>query len=87
MSNLTPEVVQRFNLTESEGVIVVGVESTSKSAEAGVMVGDIIKEVNHQAIKTVKEYTKAIAKLGSGETVQLFIRRINTGFMVIKLVK
>ena len=42
VENLTPEMAQRFNITETSGVIVADVKSDSKGAEAGVMVGDII---------------------------------------------
>ncbi|QTA91795.1 DegQ family serine endoprotease [Desulfonema magnum] len=87
VSDITPEVSRRFNIKESEGVIVVGVEPGSKGEKADVMSGDIIKEVNHKTIKTVDDYTEAIRKIKSGESVQMFIRRMNSGFIVIKLTK
>ena len=87
VENLTPEMAQRFNITETSGVIVADVKSDSKGAEAGVMVGDIIKEVNHTDIKSVDDYVAAIDKVENGGTVQMFIKRINAGFLVIKLTK
>jgi len=87
VTDLTAEVARRFNLKELEGVIVVGVEAESKGDEAGVQVGDIIKEVNHQTVQTVSDYTRVIAAVRAGESIQLFIRRMSTGFIVIKLVK
>jgi serine protease Do len=87
VTDLTAEVARRFNLKELEGVIVVGVEAESKGGESGVQVGDIIKEVNRQAVQTVEDYTRVIAGVRPGETIQLFIRRMSTGFIVIKLVK
>ena len=87
VTDLTAEVARRFNLKEAEGVIVVGVEAESKGGEAGVQVGDIIKEVNHQAVQTVADYLRVIDAVRPGESIQLFIRRMNTGFIVIKLVK
>ncbi|MEW6672035.1 MAG: DegQ family serine endoprotease [Thermodesulfobacteriota bacterium] len=87
VTDLTAEVARRFNLKEPEGVIVVGVEAESKGDEAGVQVGDIIKEVNHQAVQTSADYGRAVAGVRPGETIQLFIRRMNTGFIVVKLVK
>jgi len=87
VTDLTAEVARRFNLNEAEGVIVVGVEAESKGGEAGVQVGDIIKEVNHQAVQTVADYSRVIDAVRPGESIQLFIRRMNTGFIVIKLVK
>jgi serine protease Do len=87
VSDLTPELAQRFNIGETTGVIVIGVESESKGAEAGVQVGDIIKEINHQVMETVKDYSAALQKIKSGESANLFIWRRNAGFLVIKLTK
>jgi len=87
VTDLTSEMAQRFNLGETTGVVVVGVESGSKGSEAGVQVGDIIKEINHQAIETGKDYTASMQKIKTGESVNLFIWRKNAGFLVIKFTK
>ncbi len=87
VSKVTTEIARRFNITEAEGVIVVGIEPGSKGEEAGVMTGDIIKEVNHKAIKTVNDYADVIGKINTGESINLFLWRINTGFLVVKLTK
>jgi serine protease Do len=87
VTNLTSEMAQRFNLGETAGVVVVGVESDSKGSEAGVRVGDIIKEINHQEIETVEDYTAAVQKIKAGESVNLFIWRKNAGFLIIKFNK
>jgi serine protease Do len=87
VTDLTSEMAQRFNLGDTAGVVVVGVESGSKGSEAGIQVGDIIKEINHQAIESVKDYTAAVQKTKTGETINLFIWRKNAGFLVIKFNK
>jgi len=87
ITELTPEMAQRFNINDTAGVLVVGVASGSKGAEAGVQVGDIIKEINHRVIETVQDYTASVQKIKDGESVNLFIWRKNAGFLVIKLTK
>jgi serine protease Do len=87
VENLTPEIASRFSIKEETGVIVSDVTSGSKGAEAGVMVGDIIKEVNHQEVKNVDEYLKAVDSVDTGDAVQMFIKRANVGFLVIKMTK
>ena len=87
VSNVPPEVARQFNLKDTEGVVVVGVEPDSKGEKAGILTGDIIKEINHEDVDDVDEYSKEIGKIKSGETIYMYILRPNRGFMVIKLIK
>ncbi|MBA3019043.1 MAG: PDZ domain-containing protein, partial [Desulfobacteraceae bacterium] len=87
VSELTPEIVRHFNINEAGGIIVIDVEPESQGAQAGVMVGDIIKEINHQPITTVKDYKKEIKELKKGDSILMFIKRINAGYVVVKLTK
>ena len=87
VAELTPEISQRFGIGETTGVIVLNVVSDGKGAEAGVQMGDIIKEINHRIIESVKDYTEAMDKIKENESVNLFIWRKNAGFLVIKLNK
>jgi serine protease Do len=87
VSELTPEIARHFNITEAGGVIVIDVESESQGMKAGVRVGDIIKEINHQPIKTVKDYKNEIKKLKKGDSIQMFIKRVNGNFDVVTLTK
>jgi serine protease Do len=87
VTNVTSEIASRFNLAAAEGVVVIGVESGSKGSEAGITVGDMIKEINHRAIKTVEDYQSVLKQIETGETVNFFIQRLNAGFLVVKLTK
>ena len=87
VSEITPETARRFNLKDTSGVIVVGVEPESKAAEAGLQIHDIIREINHKNITSVSDLNKTIDKIPEGETINLFIRRMNRGFLVIKITK
>ncbi len=87
VSELSPETAKKFNITETKGVLVIDVETGSKGEKAGVLVGDIIKEINHKPIKTVKNYHKVIKKIKKSKSINMFIWRRNAGFLVIKLTK
>ena len=87
VSDLKPEILQRFNMDETSGVIVTHVESGSKGDDAGVRVGDIIKEINRQSVENTKDYQAILKQLSSGDPINLFIRRKNAGFLVAKLTK
>jgi serine protease Do len=87
VSNLTPEIAQRLNIAETSGVIVTEIQSGGKGEEADIRVGDIIKEINRRPIETVSDYQEILSQVDSGESVNLFIRRKNAGFLVAKLIK
>jgi serine protease Do len=87
VSNLTPEIVQQFRLQAEKGVMVVGVEPDSKGEEAGVLPGDLIKEINHQGVDNVDQYLKELGKFKEGETISLYILRSNRGYVAVTLTK
>ncbi len=87
VSEITPETARRFNLKDAKGVIVTGVDPESKAAEAGLQIHDIIREINHKNITSVSDLNKTIDDIPEGETINLFIRRLNRGFLVIKIIK
>ena len=87
VADLTPNLARRYNLKEDEGVIVVDVAAESKAEDAGLRVGDVIKEINRQPIRSADDLTKIIKSIPDGGAVNMFIRRANRGFMVVKITK
>jgi serine protease Do len=76
VGELTPDLASRFNLSSGEkGVVVVRVKPGGSAEEAGVREGDLILEVNRQAVTNLKTYEKATAKLGKDQSVLLLIKR------------
>ncbi|MGD2098897.1 MAG: DegQ family serine endoprotease [Desulfobacterales bacterium] len=83
IAEMTPELAKRFGHSESEkGVLVVGVESGSKAAKAGLREGDLVKEVNRKPVTAVSELR---AELKNNDNIQLLVKRPNAGFVVIKI--
>jgi serine protease Do len=87
VSNITQEMARRFNITETEGVIVVDINPDGKAADAGIMQGDIIKEINRQPVKSLKDYSEALGKIKKGESFNIFIWRDRVGYIIAKLTK
>lgn len=87
VTDLSEEIKQRFNIQEDQGILVTDVAAGSKGAEAGVRPGDMVREINHRKIRNVKDYRSAIGGIGEGEPINLFIRRMNAGFLVIRMIK
>ncbi len=87
VSEISPEIARRYSISEKDGVMVMDVESGSKAEAAGLMAGDIVKEINHETIGSVEDFGRIIDEVDEGEPINLFIRRINRGFLVIKITK
>ena len=88
LMDLTAENIQQFGYEEGEsGVLVVNIAAGSKAAEADIKRGDLIKEINHEKITSVKDYNKVMKDIDSGENVNFLIRRPRVGFVVVELVK
>ena len=87
VSNLTPEIISQFRFQDEKGVMVVGVAPDSKGEEAGVLPGDLIKEINHHEVENVDQYLKELGKFKEGENISLYILRSNKGFIAITLTK
>ncbi len=88
VSKITPEIARQFNITsEAKGVMVVAIRPNSKASEAGLTAGDIIKEINRTGITTADEYHNRIKKIKKGKSIEMLIKRINAGFIVIKMTK
>jgi serine protease Do len=66
VSNMNPQIAEQLDLPPSTiGVVVTDVDPSSKMADAGLRKGDVIQEVNHQAVKNVSEFQSAVRKSGS----------------------
>jgi serine protease Do len=87
ISDITPEIARRFGLSDTEGVMVIEMQADGKSAAAGIQQGDIIKEINHQAVKNVSAYNGIMSGIKKGETVQFYIKRADKGMVVVKLTR
>ena len=61
-STLTPELRKTYNIKDGvRGVVVTSVDIGSAAAERGLKAGDVIEEVNHQAVESPGDLAKAIA--------------------------
>jgi serine protease Do len=71
---------------KAHGVVVTAVEPDSSAEKAGVMRGDVIREINRQPVKSVKDFEKVSSGLKKGENVLILIdRRGNALFLSAKV--
>ena len=85
VTELTPEIVQRYNIEETTGVIVIKVAPNGKAGKAGIQQGDLIIEVNRENVASVKDFRNLIDQHKKGDGINLLVKRMNAGLMVIHL--
>ena len=85
MAELTPEMARRFDVQDAKGVVVVGVNASSKADKAGIQKGDLILEVNRQDVESVSEFKKLMQKDKGVNGIDLLVKRLQSGYVVIHL--
>ena len=85
VTNLTPELARQYNIQNSTGIVVVGVTPDSKADAAGVKKGDVILEVNRVSVSSVKDFKGLLDQNKKGDGLNLLVKRMNAGLMVIHL--
>ncbi len=60
---------------KAQGVMVTSVEPDSGAEKAGLMPGDVIREINRQPVKSVKDFEKVSSGVKKGENVLILISR------------
>ena len=83
VGELTPDIADQLKVKAGSGVVVMNVEAGSAADEAGIRRGDVIKEVNRQAVKSLKVYKQAIQKAAKGESILLLVQRGKSSIYVI----
>jgi len=83
---LDPETARQLGLPEDEeGVLVTNVQPGGKGHRAGLEKGDVIKEVNRQAVNTPQEMKAQMEEIKTGDTAQLLVKRAGAGLIVLKI--
>lgn len=77
---------KELGLNGKRGVVVTRVAPDSGAEKAGLMPGDVIREINRQPIRSVKEFEKVSSDVKKGGTVLILVnRRGNSLFLSAKV--
>jgi len=87
VSDITPDIQKRLNMDDSKGVVVVNVEPDSKADKAGLKKGDVIKEISHKQVSSVKDYKDIIESAKPGDELQFYVLRAFQGIKIIKITR
>src|SRR5258707_5885748 len=75
VEELTPDRGHRVGMEGQKGVLVTEVDPASFADDLGFGRGDVITQVNGEAVSTVAEYRKAVSKLKPGQDVVFKVLR------------
>ena len=72
---ITAIVAQHLGLNSTDGVVIMDVAANSRAVTVGLAEGDIIVEVDHEAIVSVEDWNQAVSELDEGTQVVLTVLR------------
>jgi serine protease Do len=79
VQDITPEIAQRFEIENTKGVVVTGVEDGSPAEDAGFNEGDIIRVILRQnkrnPVTNAAEFAKLVMKFQSDKTILFLVER------------
>jgi len=57
---VSPELAEKFGFTQTQGLVVMEVENDSPADVKGIRRGDVITEIDHKPVKTLKDFGNAL---------------------------
>ncbi|HBG04556.1 MAG: peptidase [Geobacteraceae bacterium GWC2_58_44] len=86
VAELTPERAQQLRVKGEQGVVVTEVQPDGLADRAGIVEGDLVREINGVRIATVSDYGKAVSSVKKGGYLKVLLRRGHASlFVALKL--
>ena len=81
---VTPDVARQLKLPSNDGLVITDIDPTGPAAEAGLARGDVVLEVNKQAVASPDDVRAALDKAGSRPVLLLVSRRVQTIYLTVR---
>ncbi len=79
VEDLTPRMAKQLGVDDHvTGVVVTDVAVGSQAEESGLVQGDVIREINHEPVQSLKKFRQTVKALPNEQTILLFIHRQGT---------
>jgi serine protease Do len=82
VAELSPERAQQLHVQGDQGVVVAEVQPDSLADRAGILEGDLIREINGAKVAHAADYSKAVNTVKKGGYLKLLLRRGNVSMFV-----
>ncbi|HUK40329.1 MAG TPA: DegQ family serine endoprotease [Candidatus Acidoferrales bacterium] len=88
VQNVTPEISQNLGLQRGQGVIIIAVERGSPADSAGFRRGDVVLQIDDEAVHDLSDYRRAITGLKKAESSLFLVQRGDSvSFLALKVTK
>jgi serine protease Do len=85
LQDLNPETARQLGLKADHGAVVAGVQPESPAYRAFIQPGDVILEVNRQAVKSVNDLKEKIARANDSDALLLLVKNVHgSRYVVLK---
>lgn len=81
---ISPQIAKQLGISSNEGLVVTAVDPDGAASDAGIAPGDVILEINRQAVSSVDQVQAAIENSGSKPVLLLISRRDQTIFLTVR---
>jgi serine protease Do len=75
IQDVDQDTAKALGLSEPKGALVASVEEGDPADKAGIQAGDVILEVNGQAVESARDLTRIIGQMSPGEKARLVLWR------------
>jgi len=75
IQDVDQDTAKALGLSEPKGALVASVEEGDPADKAGIQAGDVILEVNGQAVESARDLTRIIGQMSPGEKARLLLWR------------
>ena len=75
IQEVTPELAQAFKLSTNDGVLIGDVSADSPGAKAGLQKGDVVVDLNGQALSDAEDLRLRVSQMAPGTAVKLDVIR------------
>lgn len=86
LEEINPDLVQKFDLSEERGLVVVEVDKNTPAEEAGIRQGDILVELDQKPVEGLSRYRELIRQYKKGDTILFLVKRKgSTLYLTLKI--
>ncbi len=82
VSNITPDLAHKYRIADTSGVVITYVEPNSPADMAGLQEGDVIKQLNGNEIRSIRDWNRALSKVKRGQSLVFLVSRGGRTFFV-----